>query len=271
MKMPAIFALLYRYEGKTILLVRKPHYMPMDPDASQAAYKALLAQYESLADVLVIDQTHNPGGSIADAESFFRLFAQGGELGFVQAMHADRQWISAFRDLAAGVDPALQSEKSRAFLLRAATVEAAYDKGEALTRPIPLLSEEHIEKSVDYSWTKPVLVLTDELAGSCGDIVPMLFQSNGRAKLFGRRTMGLGGNVEPAAILANSLASTNLTRGLFTTFRADAKYSDDDLVENNGIQPDYPFELTVDDVRNGYIEYVRAFSKKAVEQTGGEL
>jgi C-terminal processing protease CtpA/Prc len=94
---------------------------------------------------------------------------------------------------------------------------------------------------------------------------PMLMQRNGIAKIFGEVTTGAGGNVDDGiATLSNSQATLNLTRGLYTTFRADGAYTDADLVENNGITPDYHYSHTVADFRAGFVGYIKAFSDKAV-------
>lgn len=258
-----VFALLYRIGNKTVLLVRQPTYTVPKPDATIATYKAVLDQYDGVADVLVIDQTHNPGGSLTYANDFVTLFAKGQARAMVQRMNADRKWVQDLRGFAKEVDPTLASEFSRALLERAKIVEVAYDAGETLTAPIPFLSLSHLDAAADYTWKKPVLMLTDELAGSCGDIVPMLMQRNGLATLFGERTMGLGGNVEAVPELTNTRSYIKLTRGLFTTFEPSGEYRLEDFVENNGVHPDLPYKLSLDDVRQGYVPYVAAFSAAA--------
>jgi C-terminal processing protease CtpA/Prc len=110
-----------------------------------------------------------------------------------------------------------------------------------------------------------MLVLIDELAGSCGDAFPMLIKSNRIAKLFGKRTMGLGGNVEPFT-LQNSRTTVALTRGLFTSHKESEAYTDQDWIENNGVVPDISYEHTVEDTRKGFVEYVKTFSNEAINQ-----
>lgn len=105
-----------------------------------------------------------------------------------------------------------------------------------------------------------MIVLIDELAGSCGDAFPMLIHDNDVAPLFGRRTMGLGGNVEPFGPLTHSDAVLYLTRGLFTTHRDDETYAPEAFVENNGVLPDIEHVISVDDFRAGFVDYVTHFS-----------
>jgi tricorn protease len=146
-------------------------------------------------------------------------------------------------------------------------IERAYDAGLSFTSPLPFYGEPMLAGDTSYTWKKPVLVLVDELAGSCGDVFPMLVKANGAAKLFGERTWGLGGNVE-GFTLNYSLADVRLTRGLFAAYRGEqATYEDAVYAENNGVTPDIPFKRTLEDFRKGYVGYVKAFADEAVKLT----
>ena len=257
----------FTYAGKDLLLIRQSGYLPIDgvdEVAQLQYYRALLDQFDGLVDGLVVDQTHNPGGSVSYCTGFSRLFTRepGGD--FVQAMNTDREWINEYRAYARVLDPTLLSEASRKLELRAAIVEAAYDAGAGTSPPIPLLSDEVLLPDAEYVWTKPVLVLIDELAGSGGDAFPMLVQRNASIPLFGRRTMGLGGSVGLVGPLANSLAYVTLTRGLFTTYRRDESYPPEVFIENVGVHPDVEHVISVDDFRAGFVDYVTHFSEEIV-------
>lgn len=260
----AIYAALYSYKGKRILLVRQPGYYPEVLKAENLikGYRAILDQYDDLVDVLVIDQTHNPGGSLSYAKDFFGLFIGKPALNLVQHMNADRDWIYGLNEWAMEIQ---NTEPGFAAALRARSevIDKALTQGKRLSDPMPVIGFEYVEPDKSYTWKKPILVLADELAGSCGDIFPMYMQRNGIAKIFGERTMGLGGNVEEVVKLPYSRAAVRLTRGLFTTYRPDLSYSRDDLVENNGITPDIRHGLTVEDFRGGFVNYVKAFSDVA--------
>ncbi|HEU4578267.1 MAG TPA: S41 family peptidase [Polyangiaceae bacterium] len=267
-----IFAALYSYQGKTILLVRQSGYAYDDPaeiDARLAYYRAILDQYDAFVDGLVLDQTHNPGGNIRYCIDFARLFLSEPGPNFVQAYNTDRTWINEFRAWARASDPTLASEESQNYELRGSLVEAAYDAGKSTTDPLALYRGNELRPDGSYVWTKPRVVLIDELSGSCGDIFPMLIQRNGAAPLFGRRTMGLGGNVEAVGALANSTALLHLTRGLFTSHRDDENYPPSAFIENNGIEPDIEHEISVDDFRNGFVEYMAHFSQVLAAQIDG--
>ncbi len=262
-----IFAALYKHNGKTVFLLRSSTYYPFDytPAVYMKTFAALISEYQELADVMVLDQTYNPGGSFCS--DFYNLFANESDIQGVEQARADRKWVN---DLYV-VWPKEEFEGSASpwdvKLLQSwgAIVEKAYDKGDFLSEPFPLFTGSVYAVRKSVTWTKPMIVLINELAGSCGDIFPMLVKANHRAKLFGQATMGLGGNVEPVGQLNHSRIQVSMTRGLFFPYRANGQYIEKDFVENNGIEPDIPYAHTVEDFRNGYVNYVKTFSDQAVE------
>jgi hypothetical protein len=261
----AIYAALYRAEGKTILLIRQPGYYPEKLDFKDLVngYRATLDQFDEIADVLVIDQNHNPGGYLSYAQAFFSLFIQKPAFNLVQKMNADRAWIYGLNEWADGEEPT-NPGFAKMLRMRSELVEQAMEQGLSITEPMAF-GYDYVQPDSQYTWKKPILVLADELAGSCGDIFPMYMQRNGIAKIFGERTMGLGGNVEEVIVLPYSQARVTLTRGLFTTYKPDGSYAESELVENNGILPDMRHQLSVNDFRQGFLGYFEAFSKEAAK------
>ncbi len=262
-KTPSLYAGLYRFEGKTILLVRQPTYSVADSVQRIAWYKAILDEYGRFADVLVLDHTHNPGGSMSYAEEFMSLFAGSQTRASVNFLRADRRWLSDLFSMAQM--PGISQSLKNVLELGYKRVEAAYDLGlDLIADPISLTGSNYVTPSSFTFRGKPILMLIDELSGSCGDIVPNLMKENGIATLFGERTMGLGGNVSPMVQLPFSLASVNLTRGLFMVYQPDGKYDFNKALENNGVQPHLHYTHTIQDFRAGYVEYFRAFSTAAI-------
>lgn len=276
-----IYAATYVFEDKKVLLVRQPGYEPPIENSTRVeeekayyeaikvwiqTYKAIMWQNAD-ADVLVIDQTHNPGGISTFAFDFFRLFITKTQKSLIQLNNVDRKWILNYKDEADRMTSAnrpAEADRNRAW---AKKVEEAGERGETLTDPVTFDYDFWLQPHEDFTWKKPMLVLADELAGSCGDIFPMLMKHNNIAPIFGERTMGLGGNVE-SITLSNSQAKFRLTRGLFTTYQGQvrADYDQARFVENNGIQPDTHYQHRVEGVRQGYTDYVRAFTKRALEE-----
>jgi hypothetical protein len=265
---PIVFAGLYKYNGKTVLLMRQPSYSADDFIAHLSVYSALIEQFQPIADVLVLDQTENPGGSVLYVDWFSRLFAPKGMNAWVQFNSADRQWLSSWlRWLSSLPATELSTPFAQQIRAYAASLDRDNEDGLRLARePINflLVNQQSPAPGVGV-WKKPFLITVDELCGSGGDAFPMLVKQNGLGKIFGRQTAGLGGSVEPVIVLPHSRAQLRLTRGLFTTFRPDGQYPDSVFVENNGVTPDFEHILTVKDFREGYKGYFEAFSKAATE------
>lgn len=266
--LPLVWAALYKHNDKTVFMVRQPSYGVSSAALYLAIYSALIEQYQPLADVMVLDQTHNPGGSVTYGEGFVQLFAPKGLNTFVQFLNADRLWFTKLSTYWTSLDPATAgSTVGNRLLATAKGLERDSENGLRLTKdPFSFnLREVSPPAPGGAVWKKPVLVLIDELCGSGGDAIPMILKANGLAKLFGQRTAGLGGSVEKVIDLPYSRAELRLTRGLFTTFKPDGKYTDADFVENNGVVPDVVYSHTVADVRDGFDAYFKAFSDEATK------
>jgi hypothetical protein len=266
--LPAVWAALYKYNGKTVLMLRQPGYGPADFVLNLAIYSALIDQYQPLADSLVIDQTHNPGGIVTYTEGFAQLFAPKGLNGFVQFLNTDRLWFTRLMSFWTGLDPLTASTATGARILGLAKgLERDSEQGLRLSKtPFSFSLREILPPAPGGAvWKKPVLVLIDELCGSGGDSFPMLMKANGLGKLFGNRTAGLGGSVEKVMDLPFTRSSLWVTRGLFTTFKPNGQYSDSDYVENNGVTPDVSYTHTVKDFREGFETYFKAFSDEATK------
>ncbi len=104
-------------------------------------------------------------------------------------------------------------------------------------------------------YTKPVLMLIDELSGSGGDAFPAMMQGLGRAKLMGTRTMGAGGHVLELSALNFSANELRITKSLFY-------HPNGTPVENNGVTPDFAYPITRSDFLNEYQDYQKAAVEK---------
>jgi Peptidase family S41 len=266
------FSALYVFDGKRILLTRVPSYSPgFEGGVGNALeyYQALLSEFQEQADVLVVDQTHNPGGDEAFCTGLVSslIRAPSPNVGF--RYHADRRWIETLRTLQLqlqGSTDETQQQRGNVLQRRADVVESAYDQNKVLTQVLPFLDGPEQLAPDARGWKKPFIVLADELSASCADLLPMLVKASKQGLIFGETTAALGGNVEPAAVLSNSNGNFRITRSLFTAFKRDGNYVDADFVEDNGVSPDVAYSLTATDFRSGYVSYVKAFSALAAKQ-----
>lgn len=268
-KKPEVFSVMYKHQGKLILLVRLHTYMAsggLTDEDYVKYYKALLTEYQDVADVLVLDQTHNTGGSFCN--QIYDLISKPSDVQTVYAMNADRESLT---ELLVTYPNWYNTEKmplkANSSIEMGLIVEKAYDSHERLSVPVPLFTDNQpLAKNEDSIWKKPLLVLIDELAASCGDEFPMLVKANKRATLFGQPTMGMGGSVAKVGVLNNSQVSVSMTRGLFMPYNPHGNDTFADAIENRGVKPDISYEHTVADFRNGFMNYVNTFSDAALKE-----
>lgn len=131
-----------------------------------------------------------------------------------------------------------------------------WDLGITRTSPAPLFGLTHIKPHSTVQYTKPILVLTNELDFSCGDLFPAILQDNGRATLFGKTTAGAGGSVIKYAQESKfAVAMYSLTGSL--AYRVDGK-----VIENLGVTPDVPYEITQRDLKKNYVDYIRTLNQQ---------
>lgn len=263
-----VYAVTYSHHGARNLLLRVASYqLDSDEDAPGVLgyILALLVEQAPNVDGIVIDETHNPGGSGQLAQELVAVLSGKPGNGVVQRMHGDRRWLEAYTEaieelVKDGSDDAIQL----ATQLRhdATIIDAAYSSGQALTEPLAYPGLPTTFTPPQVSWArKPLLVLTDELSASAAEVAALLIQANGVAPLFGQTTMGAGGNVEPVAYLSNSQAALSLSRGAFTVFDPSGEYPESRYVEDIGVTPDMAYAHTLEDFRAGYVGYVAAFSE----------
>jgi hypothetical protein len=296
-KFLSLGAYKYVYEGKTVLVIRIPEFDVADGSTpnedvygeNMAWLAALLrdnlatepaprSSDEAPADVVVLDDTDNPGGTVDYALALASLFVTTPIPGLVQAMHADRKWLAEYSNGAKKLAP--WPDYAAVYEAWMHTIETAYDANKTLSDFIPLagnyvgpgarqdiatiLGANMLAPNPTVQWSKPVLILTDALSGSCADFFPALLQNGGVAKTFGARTMGLGGSVEDVLTQPFSRAVLSLTRGMSAPFHPNGAPK---LIENSGVTPDFEHPVTLADFRAGFVDYATSFSHTAANLT----
>jgi hypothetical protein len=267
------FAGTYTFGGKRVLLVRIPSYEPSTAPgtAFDSTYiKAILKDFQSSADVLVLDDTNNPGGSVFTVVDILSALITQPAINVGFAFHADRKIINDLRaliDELAALGPDVAGLVARLTQDTDAT-ERAYDQKQPLGPLMPIVffdttGDDRIFPDPLVQWTKPIVVLTNELSLSGGDLFPLLIKANRLGKLFGETTAGAGGNVEEVLITSFSQGSLRLTRSIFAPMTEANQIPFGNVVEDQGVTPDVVHPLTVADFRAGHVGYVRAFSELA--------
>jgi hypothetical protein len=264
-----VTAVIYEAMGKKIGILRLPSYGTEDllAWAAQAVIKM-----EQETDVMVLDQTNNPGGSVSLVSEIASLFMRESAKDMLFEIRPSLRWVEAFAGinqklaemLAADPKDAGANALKARFQYLEEEMRDAIAKRKFLSAPVSLnLGGTYgvIQPQPTVSYSKPVLMLINEYDWSGGDAFPAIMRDNGRVTLFGNRTSGAGGNVEEYGPLANSYFKFSLTESLM--IRPNGEY-----IENRGVSPDIAYSVTEEDFMNGYKNYVRNFTVEALKLIG---
>jgi hypothetical protein len=260
-------------QGRKIGVIRIPSYSPQDESGAVKEFADLLNRFESETDGLVIDQINNPGGSV------FYLYALASMLSDQPLMapkHRMSVTPSDIVDALPGIEALKQiktDEDARNALgpdwsgypvtlsfanaLRdnLSFMVSEWRQAKRITDPFYVGGVDMINPSFEANYSKPVMVVVNELCFSGGDFFPAILQDNKRAKIFGHRTAGAGGYVNEGQIA--SLIGVEY----FTITGSIAERVDGNPIENLGVTPDIAYELTPADMQQGFSGYKVAIQK----------
>ncbi len=264
-------AAIYEAGGKRIGLLRIPSYT--DDNLVNELARAVKVMEEQ-TDVLVIDQTNNPGGSVAMVSDIVGLFAKESYKDMNFEIRPSLGWLTTFQAVnqeiadmlkANPADMAANALKARFDYMEAEIRDSIVNK-QFLSNPVSLNLNGTfgmIQPIQAVNYSKPILLLINEFDFSGGDAFPALMKDNGRVTIFGAQTSGAGGNVSEYGPLSNSYFKLHLTESLMV--RPNGEY-----MENRGVKPDIAYTVTEDDFMNGYRNYVQAFTAEALKLVAGQ-
>lgn len=250
----------YTYSSNKGLLgyIRIPHYSPeaqgQEANAKEvrfSQYEKIIQEMESKTVGLIIDQTHNCGGSVDFMQRILSLFMMKPFKPLQFELLATKGSLVDFEDWATDMDH--QSREYSEYSNVINLVKDSWLNGKTYLTPKTSLSGEKLRNPNKIHYTKPIIVLIDELSASGGDAFPALIQGYGRAKLLGVRTMGAGGHVADEASLNYSQIKITMTKSLF--YRPDGV-----AIENNGASPDIPYSTNLSDFKNGYVNFQKFYT-----------
>lgn len=259
-------AYIYRnQEGKRIGCIRIPHFHKWDIDELAEIVKKM----ESETDGLVIDQINNSGGLFFYLYGALSLFITEPINALHEQTRIDQQIVAdaiLYQEEVEifGVEWALGDEidgytvtpkVAEGFILYGEFMQSQWNSGKFLTDPFPLLGIFEVEPHPAVRYTKPILVLVNELDFSCGDFFPALLQDSKRAKIMGTKTAGAGGYVETYSF-PNKFGMSD-----FAITRSVAYRANGNPLENLGVVPDIPYEISVEDLQNNYKPYTDAINQ----------
>jgi hypothetical protein len=233
--------------GRRIGFIRIPSYAPASIPAAIEQFRQEILFFQQNTDGLIVDQMRNPGGNVSYVNALLQMLIpfRFRTIGF--EVRATSNWIIA-------ISSAIEAARAQGApphviaLLGVILNDLSAANRENRGRTGPLALDDVIlerDPATDSSgrvtvYSKPLMVLTDEMSASGADMFPAAIQDNGRGILFGMRTMGAGGNVV-------TVNAGNYTEGLATITQSlmvrkepvtVSGYPTAAYVENVGVHPD---------------------------------
>ena len=270
-KYDSLFTGTYQSGGKTIGFLRIPDFEYVSSTTLSTEIKFM----QTNTDGLVIDIMRNPGGSGCTVEQVMSYLNPGGfySLGnkirvtwdMVMSMESDlddAEYYGATDDEIAALKQMLDQMKR------------AFAENRGFTTPQPLcgtsisINPARDKSGNEITYSKPILVLTDELSASAAEIFAAVMQDEKRATIYGSRTDGAGGAVVefPVGVYMESYldyAESILTRKYLID--SGGQYPQAAYIENIGVRPDVTDDyMTMDNLLNQGKPFVGRFTQALV-------
>jgi peptidase S41-like protein/PDZ domain-containing protein len=263
------FSGTYTSNGVRIGFVRIPSMAPPNTTLALQQLDQEMAFFNSNTDVLVVDVTRNPGGTVSATEAFARrLFPSAFRtVGF--EIRATALWVQSIVS-AVGAAQAAGAPAEVIANLRAIMNEiiAAYNENRGRTAPVSLTTGSLTLQPAPNAYAKPVLLLVDEMTASGGDLFAAVLQDNHRGPLLGTRTMGAGGSVGAFDCTSFTEAFCDITLSLMNrgVVISGTEYPPSPYIENVGVRPDILVDyMTRTNLMTAGAPFVQAFTDAAVK------
>lgn len=271
--------------------VRIPFYVPRSMNIEKALqeFAVIIERMQELSDVLVIDQVNNPGGNKWYLAGLASMLTDQPLYAPKDRMAIDQFWVhlsSLILDQFEGVETDEDAEEvfgGKSMMGMPINYQTVvywrewcrfiidqWGQGKTLTDPMYIMGMDKIHPHPRVRYTKPIVLLVNELCFSCGDFFPAILSDSkdkSQLRIFGARTAGAGGFVRwhqyPNAF---GVYAFSLTGSL-------AERVDKNPIENLGVQPDVEYALSRYDMQFNYVEYVQAVQElidELMEDGSGE-
>ena len=267
---PYIDGYIYQQpSGKKIGYIRLPSYETPNNELITSVFVDMITKMQAETDALVIDEMNNPGGSV------FYVYALASHLSaqpmllpphrvkLTQGIVVDATTnIAALKDIKTDADATtaigntadgyvVTAVLAKKMLNYYQTVVAQWQAGKTLTDPIALYLDQ-TEPQTASAYTKPILLLVNELDFSGGDFFPAILQDNKRVTIMGVRTAGAGGFIQEVDFPNQmGISYISLTGSI-------AVRQNQNPIENLGVTPDVVYPIKASDIRNGFKGYADA-------------
>jgi hypothetical protein len=271
----SFFSGTYEVDGQRIGYIRIPHFEPVSPVAALNQFAAEMTFFDRNTDGLVIDVMRNPGGIVCYKEGLETALMQERFRTTGLEIRATAGWIRSFSfALERAKDNDAPAGLIEIYERLLSGVLTAYQENRGRTGALPVcgtsLDLEPLTNRAGalLSYTKPVLLLTDETSASAADAFAATLQDNGRAIVLGMRTMGAGGSVAIHDATPFSEGYAYVTESLMVR-KAPVQtglFPPTSYVENVGVWPNIEYDyMTRENLMAGGRPFVEAFTAAMVE------
>lgn len=247
--------------------IRIPSFYTDDGDMAAHQFAEMIELFESTSSALVIDQTSNGGGLILYLYALtamltdyplevpqHRVMLTQEDVYFaaksckqLNSVTSDRTAKKLLGDTIEGL--VVNFNLVKCLLSSHEFIIDQWNTGKRFTDFSYMYGIKEIQPHPDIHYTKPILILTNNLDFSAADFFPAIMQDNQRAKIMGTRTAGAGGYIEKVSFPnLSGIKQLDLT----ASFSVRPNGSP---IENFGVTPDIPYEVTPTDLQNDYVEY----------------
>jgi C-terminal processing protease CtpA/Prc len=219
---------------------------------------------QQTTDGLILDIMRNPGGDVCFAEDLLTRVNPNSYRTVGLEIRATRSWVMDFLQalenaMAFGADDATVQQLQN----NLSAVQQAFHHPSGRTAPLPVCGPSLDMNGRMNAYTKPIMLLTDEFTSSAADLFAAVMQDNGRALLFGNRTMGAGGNVNLYEATTYSEGFAYVTESLMSRKNriTTMEFPATTYIENVGVRPDIVRDyMTSDNLVNNGSTFVKAFT-----------
>jgi len=268
---------VFTANGKNIGFIRIPSFSPPGFTTAITAFQNEIAYLQANTDGLVVDVMRNPGGDLSYLNFILSYFMPSRWISIGYELRATSEWVAAVSSTLSSAQAQGAPENVIAGLQ---TLEDAILKANqqlaGRTAALPLDDATFIRdpakdtKGNLIAYTKPIIVLVDEITGSAGEAFAATIQDNARGPLFGWRTMGAGGgsvedwtagsSSQGIAVVPESLMQRPLV--IVTPDFPPSSY-----IENVGVRPDIQVDyMTADNLNQRGKPFVDAFVAAMIAQ-----
>lgn len=266
----------YKEGGRSLGLIRISGYGGNTTLALQQ-FDQEIAWFRENTDGLVLDLMSNGANtaSLCYGEDLAARFAAAPYRVLGHEIRATQVWVNYFYSRV-NSERARGAEQWEINLLQShlRDVETASREPRGRTGPLPLCSPSLMRQPAPVVYTKPMIVLIDELSA---DFFPAILQDNSMGILFGTPTMGAGGlgvftvapgplPAFPAGAYSETFASVTTTLMTRAAPVATSEYPTSYYLENVGVRPHaYNDFMTRENLLEGGRPFVRAFTASLLE------